>query len=249
MEIKKSYYGIIPADVRYSKEIPPGAKLLFSEFTALCNEKGYCWASNTYFSELYETSNVTISKWIRALEQAGFIRLEYDKRGFQVTERRIFIPSVKETFNGSVKEKLIRSDKEIFKDNNTINITNDKKDLSLEFSKEVVGLVDGLLSLMKQNDPQVREPKLDKWYSDMRKIVELDKRDPIEIWRIIKFSQADDFWKSNILSPKKLRDKYTTLKLQSERKGNGSHRKTSPTIDDAVATFEQTKRLIEADRR
>jgi len=68
-----SYYAVIPAFVRYCKDVPDGAKLLYGEITALCNEQGYCWASNKYFSDLYGKSGDTISRWISKLAQAGFI--------------------------------------------------------------------------------------------------------------------------------------------------------------------------------
>lgn len=75
-EEKKSYYAIIPANVRYDKSITPNAKLLYGEITALCNEKGYCWASNNYFAELYGVTPQAISKWINSLSDNGFIKLE-----------------------------------------------------------------------------------------------------------------------------------------------------------------------------
>ena len=62
-----SYYAIIPANVRYDKKLTPNAKLLYSEITALCNKKGYCWSTNKYFAELYDVSNTSISKWISSL--------------------------------------------------------------------------------------------------------------------------------------------------------------------------------------
>ena len=72
-DIKPGYFAVIPANVRYSKEISNGAKLLYAEITCLSNQHGYCWASNTYFSKLYEVSIDTISRWISELARAEFI--------------------------------------------------------------------------------------------------------------------------------------------------------------------------------
>lgn len=74
----KSYYAIIPASVRYDKRLCPNAKLLYGEITALCNEKGYCWATNAYFSTLYNVSIRSIINWINELENAGHIYINYD---------------------------------------------------------------------------------------------------------------------------------------------------------------------------
>ena len=69
----QSYYAVIPATVRYSKEVCDGAKLLYAEITSLCNKEGFCWAKNAYFAELYSKSPDTISRWISELARAGFI--------------------------------------------------------------------------------------------------------------------------------------------------------------------------------
>lgn len=93
MEIKKSYYAIIPANVRYDEELTPNAKLLYGEITALANEKGYCWASNSYFAELYKVSKETVSRWISKLEEKGHVmtQLVYKGNSKEVEERRIYI--------------------------------------------------------------------------------------------------------------------------------------------------------------
>ena len=78
MTEKPNYFAILPACVRYAK-IPAIAKILFAEITALSNKNGFCNASNSYFSELYETTNRTISKNFQILENKGFIKLEIER--------------------------------------------------------------------------------------------------------------------------------------------------------------------------
>ena len=120
-EEKKSYYAVIPASVRYAK-IPQGAKLLYGEITALCNEKGFCWASNKYFAELYEVSERTIGTWLEALENENFIYRSYDFKGNtkEIDKRYISIRGVEENFKGVLK-KTSRGVEENCQDNNTLN--------------------------------------------------------------------------------------------------------------------------------
>lgn len=95
MDINKSYYAIIPANVRYDKQLSANAKLLYGEITALCNEKGYCWAGNSYFSELYGVSDRAVSRWIKELSVRGYIVSEmvYDEKGKEILYRKIQIAS------------------------------------------------------------------------------------------------------------------------------------------------------------
>jgi hypothetical protein len=77
MREKPSYYAVIPANVRYDKNLSANAKLLYGEITALCNKAGYCWAGNQYFADLYGTVPRTARRWIGELEAGGFITIEY----------------------------------------------------------------------------------------------------------------------------------------------------------------------------
>ena len=89
-EIKPAFYAIIPADVRYDKSLKPNAKLLYGEITALCNERGYCWAGNEYFAKLYGVSIKTISAWVSQLVDKKYLhrKLVY-KPGTKEIEARI----------------------------------------------------------------------------------------------------------------------------------------------------------------
>ena len=136
-EPRKAYYSIIPADVRYDENLTANAKLLYGEITALCNERGYCWATNDYFAGLYKVSKVSISKWISSLISAGYIEseLEYREGTKEILNRylRIVKYPIKEKLNTPIKEK--------FKDNNTdINNTyiyspSDDEQQSFDFPK------------------------------------------------------------------------------------------------------------------
>lgn len=93
---RPNYYSIIPATVRYDKELRANEKLLYGEITALCNASGYCWGSNRYFADLYGVSTRIITTWIKHLEEKGYIstRVIYKEGTKEVLERRIYIVPV-----------------------------------------------------------------------------------------------------------------------------------------------------------
>lgn len=123
----RSYYAIIPANVRYDDSLIPSAKLLYGEITALCNEKGYCWASNEYFANQYKVSKPTIQNWLKSLEEKGYIyrEVKYKVGSKEIEARYIRI------LGGGHQENLVRGHQEIYQDNNTLfNNTNNNIDHS-----------------------------------------------------------------------------------------------------------------------
>lgn len=135
-----NYYAIIPATVRYDKELKANEKLLFGEITSLSNKYGFCHAKNGYFAELYDVSKVSISKWINHLIEKGYLTKQEITKGKQVIERRLFPNSNphKEKLNtpltkvnGGNKEKLMTPHKEKFKENNTSINTTRKNNTSM----------------------------------------------------------------------------------------------------------------------
>lgn len=89
MNEKPNYYAITPADVRYDERLQMGARFLYGEITALSNKKGYCWAGDQYFATLYKVTKTTVQRWLRSLEDNGYIKrsVKY-KDGTKEIERR-----------------------------------------------------------------------------------------------------------------------------------------------------------------
>lgn len=87
---KPNYYSILTADVRYDPRLTDSEKILFSELTSLTNKTGECWASNEYFTHLYQCSDRTISRRLDNLERCGYIKRVYHyKEGTKYIEKRI----------------------------------------------------------------------------------------------------------------------------------------------------------------
>ena len=96
--MKKSYYAIIPAFVRYDQTLTPNAKLLYGEITALCNEKGFCFARNKYFAALYGVKTRSITDWIAQLKTRKYIKLKmtYKENSKEIESREIYIINFRE---------------------------------------------------------------------------------------------------------------------------------------------------------
>lgn len=128
--MNKSYYAIIPANVRYDKNIRDKAKLLYGEITALCNENGFCWATNEYFANLYGVSKTTISSLIKELVDNNYIHSEiiYKEGTKEILNRylKIVKDPIKEILNTPIKENLKENNTYINNTSNKENINNNK---------------------------------------------------------------------------------------------------------------------------
>lgn len=99
-----------------------GLLLIISSLTA---EKGYCYATNNYFAELFGIDEVSISRKIKKLEGKGYIKISYTKRGCEVVSREIRLTKMlivglqkcQSSVNKNVKENIINNN--IINNNNT----------------------------------------------------------------------------------------------------------------------------------
>ena len=87
--VKPGYWAVIPAAVRYDPDLSCGAKLLYAEISSLTDQTGYCWATNAYFQALYTVTERTVIRWLKDLEDRGYILTENRQGG--KARRRIYV--------------------------------------------------------------------------------------------------------------------------------------------------------------
>lgn len=90
---QKNYYAIIPANIRYDRELNDKAKLLYAEITSLTNQEGYCWATNGYFADLYGIRPETVSRLIKQLVDKKYLfsKIMYKEGSKKIEERRLYV--------------------------------------------------------------------------------------------------------------------------------------------------------------
>ena len=89
-------------------------RLLLIHIISLCKKNGYCWATNRYFCDIYNVTQVTISKSISNLATFGYIKTEYDNKGTNNSKRiiklsevlKLKIKSIKDNFNTGYKQNF-----------------------------------------------------------------------------------------------------------------------------------------------
>lgn len=226
MSEKPSYYGIIPANVRYDKRLTPNSKLLYSEITALCNAKGYCWSTNKYFAELYEVSTTSISKWISSLVEFGYLKstIKYKEGSKEILHRYLSLVNypIEEKLNTPIEEKLKDNSTSI---NNTINkdTFSKIKDFqgylsSFALNKTYFYIAYRFWELWKKENPNnktILDAKVLKWYDAIRLIIEVDKQKADRLLAIYFYFEKchlnevgfDRFWFDTVKSVGALRNK------------------------------------------
>lgn len=86
----------------------------------------------------------------------------------------------------------------------------------------------------------------ERWRTEARRLIDLDGRTPDQIIRAIDWCQSDAFWRANVLSMPKLREKYDQLRLAAERE-QAHARSADPRGDALRAAMERARALDEAE--
>ena len=188
MEEKPSYYAIIPASIRYDDSLTASEKLFYGEITALTYKTGECWATNTYFANLYGVSTRSITSWIAHLERRGYIQTEnFYRENTKEIEKRVLKIPLENNFYTYGKKFLEGYRKNIqggieknFQENNTSN-----NNTSINNIKEIYK--EKFETFYKEYPKHVKKADVEKWF--------LKNKPDDELFNII-MTQLEKFKKS-----------------------------------------------------
>ena len=119
----KNWYAICDNDWIFNKKIKSELPLLLY-ISSLTAEKGFCFASNSHFSDRLKIHENTISRKIKKLEKLWFIYIEYKYRGSEIIKREIRLTK---TLTDHIQKCNSTINKNV-RDNNT-SINNNSKEL------------------------------------------------------------------------------------------------------------------------
>lgn len=235
----KNGYAICFNEWLFDKDIKSELNLLLL-ISSLCAEKGYCWATNEYFSELFKIDTVSISRKIKKLEDLGHVKIVYEKRGCEIVKREIRLTKM---LTEDIQKNQSTINKNV-KDNNTIN-NNTIINNSLVLNEEIK-IIDYSISekstteekIIKQfhvifcearttpgkpfKNKTLESQKMESWKKDLDKLMRIDERgidDLREVYNFLKKSN-DLFWINTISSIQGLRKNWDKIvdKMNYEKK-------------------------------
>lgn len=105
-----------------------------------------------------------------------------------------------------------------------------------KFSDEDKYFAEYMVNQIKEINPNLKTPNINSWANEIRLMQERDNRDPFEIKRVFDWANNDSFWRTNILSPAKLRKQFDQLVIKSGA-NNGSHQQNhKPSLAERLET-------------
>ena len=78
-------------------------------------------------------------------------------------------------------------------------------------------LTDSFFDALRTIKPDFKAPDLDKWALEMDRLLRIDKRSAESVQAVIDWLPSDEFWRTTILSPAKLRKQFDQLEIKRDK--------------------------------
>lgn len=106
-----------------------------------------------------------------------------------------------------------------------------------------------LLKSIRQNNPEFKEPNLQKWSNDFHLIMDRDNRTEEQIIYLIDWCQRDSFWMTNILSPSKLRKQFDQLVMNIKANKQKKQKSVQDISTKRPSSWEEPEALTDEEIR
>ena len=209
-----------------------------------CNGDGVCWPSVPTIAQDVGVTGRTVRAALQRLVAAGLLEIERqrDRRGLKTANRyRVLppIPRMQPEANNSTTGKKRPSRPEKNDPSDRKQMTGEQYPIEeqhpteqyqsscrkLRFDQADHEMASWMFGLIQAINPGHKQPNLDQWANDIRLMRERDQRTEADIRATFSWANQDDFWRTNILSPAKLREKFDQLNLKRNVGGNRHARK------------------------
>ncbi len=218
----------------------PTRKLVLLKLADNANDKGECFPSYQHIADHCEVSRRSVISHIDALIKMGLVEkksrknqdgsssnlyilhLEKGSENISPPSERISPPSENGSLPPSENISPIT--------NHSINQSINHIDLSLQtktpatspakkfsFTEMDLAMAKEMFARIQKLNPNHKQPNFEAWANDIRLLGERDGKSYPEIIDLFEWANQDRFWQANILSPRKLREKWDVLVLQRNR--------------------------------
>ena len=170
------------------------------------------------FKEIIEKFEATIAMWGNAQKEI-MDRSVQKSIGQQSDNNRTKKEDLKSETVGSNKNQSSSNRTSIGQNNKNKNRLSSKQ----KFSKDDIRLSNLLFNYLREINPNHKQPNIDNWANSCRLMRDRDERSVEQIENMMKFIFTNSgafgnwdgtFWKSNVLSMGKLREKYDQISIQ-----------------------------------
>nr|DAN62354.1 MAG TPA: replication protein O [Caudoviricetes sp.] len=106
------------------------------------------------------------------------------------------------------------------------NFQTEQRAKKYSFSPDDMRAAEWIFELIKKLNPNVKAKNLNEWADCVRLMRERDGHTHKDICELFKWANQDPFWSLNILSPKKLREKWEQLWIKKQASEKQPHKST-----------------------
>ena len=121
----------MPSEILINNKLSDKEKIILSMIIYLSKDKGYCFATNNYFSDILNVTVVSISRIINSLKKKNYIKVDmkYKSNSKEIENRQIIpLNKVINRYYKNCGYPIIKNDKKCYQ-NCKIPINKDDKDI------------------------------------------------------------------------------------------------------------------------